>query len=148
MGDRQPAYMLGRDLPSFEQWLSDNGNGSRGDGFEAFEDLIRRARKQDIEHLTEEEQSLARLWGGLSIAIVEICNIEHQRGRTAVEIIKLMPRALAIASVYATASVLVEDTPWRAVAKVLTEEFRWAAKTAADDLTTRPRPVQPEGDGR
>lgn len=126
-----------RPLPSFEQWLTENGDGSRGDGFEAFEDLVRRMRERDIEHLPAEAQSLARMWGGLGLAVVEICNVEHQRGRTPVEIITLLPRALAIASIYAAASVLIEDAPYRAVAKVLTEEFRWAAKTAADDLTEK-----------
>lgn len=124
-----------RPLPSFDQWLTAHGNGSRGDGFEAFLDLTKRTQEQDGAGYDAAALSMLRMWQGLSIAIVELCNIEHQHGRKPIDIIQIMPRALACAAFYSTASVLGDETPWRSIAKVLAEEFRHAAKVAADEYT-------------
>lgn len=125
-----------RPLPSFDKWLEDNGDGTRGDGFEAFADLAIRTQDQSALGLPYEAALLLRMWQGFQIATVEICNIQcRDFGATPEQIIQMMPRALACAAMYSTASVLVEDTPWRTIAKVLTEEFRFAAKEAADQMT-------------
>lgn len=123
-----------RPLPSFDEWLADNGDGTRGDGFDAFVDVALRTQDQKATGLGDDETSFLRIWQGLCVAVVELCNIEARHGRTAEQIIQTMPRALAAAAVYATASVVSEGTPLRSVAKLLTEEFRHAAKVAADDI--------------
>lgn len=141
---------LARQLPSFAQWLEEEGDGSRGDGFAAFVDQVARTRERGaLPHYDDAARSLLRLYAGLSIAIVEACNIEHQQGRNAMDIVQLMPRALAMAAMYATASILKSETPWRSIAKVLVEEFRFAAKEAADDLTRATSPTEKDdGHGR
>lgn len=124
-----------RTLPTFDQWLEQNGDGTRGDGFDAFVDQVRRTTERGaLAHYDDAAQSLMRLYSGLSIAVIEACNIEIQKGRSPVDIAQLMPRALAMAAMYATASIMRADTPWRKIATILIEEFRWAAKEAADEL--------------
>lgn len=130
--------MLRRPLPSFDQWLADNGDGTRGDGFEALQDLAARTLERPDLGLSFEEALLVRMWKGFLIATVEICNIQHnQFGAKPEQIIQMMPRALACAAMYSTASVLVNDAPWRTISKVLFEEFRFAVKEAADQLHRR-----------
>lgn len=127
-----------RPLPTFDQWLSTHGDGSRGDGFEALRDLVGRTLEQkEVPGMTRLEAVMLRMWQGFAVATVEICNIEHARGTTPAEIITVMPRALAASAFYATASVLKNEAPWRIIAKLLTEEFRYAAKVAADQMTTK-----------
>lgn len=76
------------------------------------------------------------MWMGACIAAVELCNREAvTHGRPNDEIISNLVRAFATASMYALASIAKPDMPFRPVAKALTEEFRQAAKTAADTLT-------------
>lgn len=128
---------LRRPLPNFEKWLDDHGHTERGNGFEALADLVRRTQDQTADGYNEDAKSLLRMWQGLSIAVVELCNIEHCKGRTPAQIIQLLPRALACAAFYSTASVLEEDSPWRSIAKILTEEFRFAVKEAADQHAER-----------
>lgn len=133
-----PIPEMARPLPKFDQWLTDHGRGKRGDGFEGFADLMERTQSQEVaDALTPAEVSLMRMWQGLTFAVVELCQIECDHGRQPVEIIALMPRALACAAFYSTASVLKDDTPWRSIAKLLAEEFRAAAKTCADQQTER-----------
>jgi hypothetical protein len=126
-----------RPLPSFDQWLAEKGNGHRGDGFEAFNDLAKRSHEKaapELDQFTGDEQSFLRMWLGLMIAVVELSNIEHQQGRTPAQIIKIMPRVCAAAAVYATASVVDDNAPMRKIAKIIIEEFRFAAKEAADQI--------------
>ncbi|KQZ00875.1 hypothetical protein ASD45_08410 [Pseudolabrys sp. Root1462] len=126
-----------RPLPSFDEWLNTHGNGKRGDGFEAFRDLAERTHVQKLGAYDEATTSFFRMVTGFQIAIVELCNIEERFGRKPHEIISVMPRALACCAVYATASVLQDEAPMRRLAKILTEEFRFAAKEAADQIEAR-----------
>lgn len=126
-----------RPLPSFDQWLTDQGNGHRGAGFEAFKDMAERthaAAPDTFPTLAPNEQAFLRMWLGMQIAVVELCNIEHQHGRTPAQIIQWLPRVLASAAMYATASVVNETTPMRTAAKILIEEFRFGAKESADQI--------------
>ena len=125
-----------RPLPSFDKWLSDNGDGTRGDGFDAFNDLAKRTH-ENLEGFTGDQASFLRIWAGLQIAVIEICQIERQRGRTPDQIILMMPRVLACAAMYSVASVVKEDAPMRQIAKIISEEFRFGAKEAADQLEVR-----------
>lgn len=70
----------------------------------------------------------------MCIATVELCNIENRKGVSTDVLLAMLPRALGCASVYAFASAAREDAPMRDVAKILTEEFRFAAKEAADSI--------------
>lgn len=132
------ADMMRRPLPSFEQWLNDNGDGTRGDGFAAFVDVVERTiAVVPAAGLGEDEALFLSLWKGMGVAVVELCNLEHQRGVSPERIIKMMPRVLGAAAMYATASVLTDDAPWRRIATILIEEFRFAAKEAADQMTEK-----------
>lgn len=125
-----------RPLPSFKQWLDEHSPGTQADGFEAFSDLAFRAQSGSLKPgLTPQQESFARMWMGACVAAVELCNMEavgHLRPEG--EIIATLPRVFAAAAMYAMASVCKESTPWRDVAKLLTEEFRAGAKASADQL--------------
>src|SRR5262245_29614209 len=95
---------LKRPLLSFKDWLEQNADVARGEGFEAFADLVQRTQGQDISSLSPDEQALARMWAALGLAVVEVCNVEFAKfGRTEHQVIQLLPRALACAAFYATA---------------------------------------------
>lgn len=128
---------LWRPLPNFRRWLDDHGHTERAGDFDALADLARRTQEQSADDFGDDAKSFLRMWQGLSIATVELCNIEHKHGRSGHDIIRLMPRALACAAFYSTASVLREDSPWRSIAKILIEEFRFAAKSAADQYSEK-----------
>ncbi len=127
-----------RPLPTLAQWLDQQNGGERGEGYEPMAglmDLAERTILQDGSSLAPNEACFLRLWQGMCVATVELCNIEVERKGTPVHVlVAMLPRALAAASIYAFASVAKEDAPLRDVAKLLTEEFRYAAKAAADDL--------------
>jgi hypothetical protein len=125
-----------RPLPSFDKWLSDNGDGTRGDGFDGFVDLAKRTHEK-LEGFSGDQAGFLRMWAGMQIAVIELCQIERQRGRTPDQIILMMPRVLACAAIYAVASVIKDDAPMRQVAKLLIEEFRFAAKEAADQIEAK-----------
>lgn len=126
-----------RPLPTLKQWLDQHGDGSRGEGFAPLEELLRRGLDQKLPDLTPDQASYMRLWLGLQIAVVELSNIEVQKGRAPLQIIQTLPRALAVAAMYATASVLDDEAPLRAIAKILIEDFRFGAKEAADQIMRR-----------
>jgi hypothetical protein len=124
-----------RPLPDFTQWLEQHAPGCRAPGFESFADLARRTQEQSLDNLKPHEASFARMWMGGCIAAVEMCNMEalkHKRPQS--EIVANLVRVFATASIYAIASVCEADAPLRSIAKVVTEEFRAAAKIAADSL--------------
>lgn len=128
---------LNRPLPSFAKWLDDRNGGERGGDFEHFNDLARRTQDQTATGLNDDERAFLRMWQGMCVAVVELCNIEHKNGRGPDQIIQMFPRVLATAAVYAVASVVKDDAPFRTLAKIMTEEFRAAAKVAADGLTAK-----------
>lgn len=125
-----------RPLPSFAEWLEHvDPGGERGAGFEMFADLAKRTMEQPLEHLQPGEASFARMWMGMAIAVIEMCNTEYKKHHQPdAQIVTLMPRVLACACMYAFASVTNEKTPFRVIAKVIVEEFRAATKVAADAL--------------
>ncbi len=128
---------MARRLPSFEQYLEAHGDGARGEGFAAFADLAIRTQDQVAQTFEPDEAAFLRLWQGLLIAIVELCNIEHQRGRSVVDTVKLMSRAMGCGAFYSVASAFKDDSPWRSIAAILNEEFRAATKLCADQYTER-----------
>lgn len=129
------ALLHKRPLPSFEQWLEANGDGTRGDGFEALAALARRAHAAEPPaHLTPDELSFLRMWMGMQIAVIELCNIEAQKGREPHQVIQTFPRVLGAAAFYAVASVMRDDANVRAMARVLLEEFRHGVNTCADQF--------------
>ena len=124
-----------RPLPSFLKWLESRDDGQRGEGFKEFADLALRTQEQTLEHLEPHEASFARMFMGGCIAAVELCNIEAlKHKRPPEEIIATLPRVFAACCMYAMASVTKENTPYRGIAKIMSEEFRAAAKVAADAL--------------
>jgi hypothetical protein len=127
---------LRRPLPSFAQWLENSG-GTRGDGFAEFTalvDLTERTLAQSPEGLSIEQACFLRLWQGMMVAVVELCNVENAKGVPSETIVSMMPRVLGSAALYGVASVVRDDAPFRNIAKILTEEFRAAAKMCADTL--------------
>lgn len=138
-GFRQAAT---RPLPDFDKWLLARGHDTRGGDFEPFlamMDLVQRTQLQKAgDQHNDRERALLRMWQGMSFAAVELCNLEHQKHkRPAEEIACLLPRAMGMAAFYAMASIVSDDAPMRSIAKVLIEEFRFAAKEAADDYTEK-----------
>lgn len=130
--------LRGRPLPSFEQWLTNNGDGTRGDGYAGFEDLAKRTHDQPRpEHLTEDEMSFLRLWMGMQVAVIELSRLEEQRGRRFDQIVPMMARVLGATAMYSVASAVNDDSPYRAMAKVLIEDFRHGCKASADQLEER-----------
>jgi hypothetical protein len=124
-----------RPLPSFIEWIEQTSPGTRAPDFEHFADLARRTQEQGLEHLKPHEASFGRMWLGACIAAVEICNAEAiKHNRPQAEIVASLPRVFACATMYAIASVCKEDTPFRDIAKIVTEEYRAATKLAADTL--------------
>lgn len=131
-----------RPLPSFAEWLDERNNGKRAQGyddFRALSDLAARTILQSDSGMPVGQASFLRMWQGICLATVEVCNIEHSKKVPMDIIVAGLPRALSCAAVYAFASVMPEDAPLRDIAKILTEEFRFAAKAAADDLMEKSR---------
>ena len=125
-----------RPLPTFRQWLDEHDPESRTADYQAFADLAQRTQLQPLEHLAPHQASFGRMWMGACVAAVELCNMEaiaHNRPND--EIISNLVRAFGTAAMYALASIAKPDTPFRPIAKALTEEFREATKIAADTLT-------------
>ena len=124
-----------RPLPSFKQWLEETAPGDRASGYEAFVDLVERTLVMPLDHLTPTQKSFGRIFVGASVAAVELCQIEEKHhDRPPDEVIANLARAFATATMYAIASVCTVDAPYRSIAKVLSEEFRAAAKIAADSI--------------
>lgn len=126
-----------RPLPTLSQWLDEKVGSARGEGFEeirALADLAERTILAKDSGLPVPEGCFLRLWQGFTIAAVELCNIEHGKQVPTDVILSMLPRVMATAAMYAFASAAPADTPFRDVAKLFTEEFRAAAKTAADTL--------------
>jgi hypothetical protein len=125
-----------RPLPTFVQWLEKHAHGFQSDGFDDFADLARRTQEQSLDHLKPHQASFGRMWMGACIAAVELCNMEAKKhGRPLDEIAANLSRVFATATMFAIASIVERDAPFRSIAKVVTEEFRAAAKVAADTLT-------------
>ena len=128
-----------RELPSFKQWIEEHSPGTQAAGFEALADLAYRSQATLRDDLSPSEKSFARMWMGACVAAVELCNMEAvKHGVSNDDIIALLPRVFAAATMYAIASACKETTPWRDIAKLVTEEFRAAAKTTADTLSGGP----------
>jgi antirestriction protein ArdC len=129
-----------RPLPTFRQWLENQSPGTQPPDFEAFADLAARTQDQSLDHLTEDAASFGRMWMGACVAAVELCNMEAlKHGRSAEQVVATLPRVFACAAMYAVASIVTDDANFRSIAKVLTEEFRAAAKAAADQLIEKQR---------
>lgn len=127
--------VMGRPFPPFKQWIQEQSPGTQADGFEAMIDVAHRSQQQINPSLSPDEASFARMWIGACIATVELCNMEaFTHGRQPHEIICTLPRVLATAAMYAMASNAADEAPLRRIAKIMTEEFRFAAKIAADQL--------------
>lgn len=125
-----------RPLPSFAEWLEKANPDGKAPGFEGFADLARRTQEQDLQYLDPTTASFGRMWMGAAIAAVELCQMEMSKhDRPPGEIVAQLPRVFACATMYAVASILESDSPFREIAKMLSEEFRAATKVAADDLT-------------
>lgn len=128
--------VMKRPLPSFKAWIEQHSPGTQAEGFVELADLAYRSQATIRDDLSPSAQSFARMWMGACVAAVELCNMEAvKHGRSEEEIIALLPRVFAAAAMYALASACKPETPWRSMAKMVTEEFRAAAKTTADTLT-------------
>lgn len=138
---------LGRPLPSFKDWLEAEGvdlvEGDRG-AFADLLDLAERTVAQNPTGYPPEAMCFLRMWKAFCIATVEVCNSEWSRhGQNPATIAAMLPRVMASASMYGTASILRANTPWRDIAKMLTQEFSFGAKTAADQLEEQYSERQP-----
>ena len=131
---------LRRPLPSFKQWLEEKGGDQRAEGFEemaALRSLAERTVLHKDAGLPTEQACLLRLWQGMLVAVVELCNIESSHKVPNEMLMAMMPRVLGIAAMYAFASIATDDAPMRTIAKILTEEFRGGCKVAADEIEER-----------
>lgn len=140
---RDGSLISARPLPTFEQWLRERVGDSRADGYEAFadfEDLIRRELGRNPSSLSDDELSFLRMYQGLGIAIVEVCQIERDKGRDPEEVLQAMPRVLGALAMFSASSIMRDETPWRSLAALLIEDFRFGAKFAADSLSALPLP--------
>lgn len=127
--------VMERPFPPFKEWVQQQSPGTQADGFEAMADLAYRSQAQINPELSADEASYARMWIGACIACVELCNMEAlSHRREPHEILATLPRVLATAAMYAMASVAKDDVPFRQIQAIMTEEFRFAAKIAADAL--------------
>lgn len=140
MNTRSTIPELRMPLPDFSRWLDERGHTERADDIEAIGvftaliDLCRRTQAQTADPASEDEQSFLRMWQGMLFAVGELCNIEHKHGRSPHQITATMARVCGTSAMYATASILKDDAPLRSIAKVLVEEFRFAAKASADTI--------------
>lgn len=126
-----------RPLPTLGQWLDEKADGKRSADFDeltALYDLAVRTVLTSDQGLPIEQACFLRLWKGFLIASVELCNLELAAKVPSEIYLTMLPRVMATAAIYAVASVAPPDTGFRDVAKLFTEEFRAAAKTAADGL--------------
>lgn len=127
-----------RPLPPFKEWIETRAPGAQATDFEAFADLTARTQDQPLEHLKPNEAAFGRMFMGASVAAVELCNMEAMKHGTDPDvIIASLARAFACAAMYAFASAAKPETPFRRIAKVMTEDFRAAAMLAADELTKK-----------
>jgi hypothetical protein len=140
-GEGEGAYLMvpdildRRPLPSFDRWLDEQNGGKRAEDFAVFAELVERTLAASDDALPPEQKAFLRMWKGMSLATVELCNIEReQHKRRPEDIIVVLSRVLACAAMYSIASVMRHDAPLRQVAKVLIEEFRFAAKESADQI--------------
>lgn len=128
---------MARPLPSLAQWLDRKGTKKRAPEFDEFAALANLAEGtilQSDKGIPVEQACFLRLWQGFTIAAVELCNLEHGKKVPVEVVLTMLPRVMATAALYAFASVAPPDTQFRDIAKLFTEEFRAAAKTAADGL--------------
>jgi hypothetical protein len=124
-----------RKLPSFLEWLDARSPETRAPDFEAFADLARRTQDASLENLPHEQLVFLRMWQGACVAAVELCNMEALGHDTPThDIVVMLPRVFAAACMYAMASVSKEDAPFRTIARIMSEEFSFAAKVSADQL--------------
>jgi hypothetical protein len=121
-----------RPLPTFHQWLVENGGTARDERFEALGDLARKL--SELKPSFDDQAALVRMWQGLLIAITELVHNEERLGRPFNHTLAMLPRALALAAMYGVTCGCKDETHWRGLAKLMTEEFRAAAKGAADEL--------------
>lgn len=134
------AQGMARPLPSLKQWLQSKGVKEMAPEFDAFAALSNLAERTILQRdsgLPVEQACFLRLWQGFTVASVELCNLEHSKGVPVEVVLTMLPRVMATAALYAFASVAPEDAAFRQIAKLFTEEFRAAAKTAADGLEER-----------
>lgn len=112
-----------KNIPSLNEWL---GDGQRAEGFEQWVKLL-----LQTEHADEDEQSALRFMQILGVAAIEGGNIETRRGRPFELTAAFLSRGMGAVCMVAIASCLREETPWRDVSIMLTEEFRLGAKYMA-----------------
>jgi hypothetical protein len=127
-----------RPLPSFKQWLEKEGVtglSEDADALFALRQLAQKTLEQRTDDLALHERCFLRLWQGMLVAAVELSNIEFIKGVPHHVIIGMLPRVMAAASMYAVASACEMDSDWRAIGKILTEEFRAGVNASADQLT-------------
>lgn len=135
MSDILGAHMK-RELPSFQEWLQEHSPGTLAPDFDAFADLAQRTQSASLENLPHHQLVFLRMWQGASIAAVELCNMEALKHNTpAHDIVVMLPRVFAAACMYAVASVAKDGTPYRTIAKLMSEEFAQASKVSADQLS-------------
>lgn len=126
-----------RPLPTLAQWLDEKTGGQRSQDFDemtALYDLAQRTLMTSEGGLPVDQACFLRMWKGFLIASVELCNLEVAAKVSNDVYLTMLPRVMATAALYAVASVAPPDTAFRDIAKLFTEEFRAAAKTAADGL--------------
>jgi hypothetical protein len=125
-----------RRLPSFQEWLETHSPDTKAPDFEAFADLARRTQTASLDDLPRSQLIFLRMWQGACVAAVELCNMEALKHDTPThDIVVMLPRVFAAASMYAFASITKEGSPYCSIARIMSEEFSFAAKTSADQLT-------------
>ncbi|MDP3407275.1 hypothetical protein [Bosea sp. (in: a-proteobacteria)] len=134
MGEAKRRGLLGsqaRPMPNLAQFLGE----SRGEQFEDYVAEMARNQAWADTAATAEERIMVRLLRVMGIAAIEgLREAEAAEGGDFVGAILQLARVMGHTALCATAGACREDTPWRELATILIEEFRFGADAAADQL--------------
>lgn len=127
---RRKAFerLANRPLPTLDEYL----DGARGEGFVDWAERMFAVAETG----SPEQRLLFRLLKVQMVAAVESLRQEDQADGDRIKMIQCLPRAMAVAAMYAFTSIVKDDAPHREFATVLTEEFRFAAKESADQIAS------------
>lgn len=134
MGEAKRRGLLSsqaRPMPKLAQFLGE----SRGEHFEDYvAEMVRNQAWADTA-ATAEERIMVRLMRVMAIGALEgLREAEAAEGGSFEGAIIQLGRVMGNTALCATAGGCREDTPWRELATILIEEFRFGANAAADQM--------------
>lgn len=118
-------------VPDLAEYIGER----RADGFKDFVGRMLVAEEAALNcGASPSEQMLLRLVRTQLVATMESLRIEEEKGGDVAVMATMLPRAMGVAAMNCLAGVLKQDAPARDFAVLLTEEFRFAAKQAAEQI--------------